>query len=463
MSINIDRALLGENGEIPAKVITKCIEKHNVEVARLQKLKDYYDGDHAINSRTFSNPYIPNNKIVCNHASYIVNIILGYLFGAPVSYVGDDLDKLIDLYTKIDEDSHNARLGEDINIYGVGYELVYMDEEAQPDLAVLSPINTFLVKDDTVRGNSLFAVTYSEKRDIDNQLKGYNVVVYTDTTITTYLFKNLTDTAPELVSEEPHYFGGIPIIEYKNNSNSTGSFEPVISLIDAYNKLQSDRVNQVEQLTDSFLVLTGASLGDNLEEVSETLNYLRENKIIELDENGKAEWLVKTLNEDQNEVLKNSLKKDIASFSLVPELTDENFIGNSSGVAIKYKLIGFESICKIKERYFKKGLRKRLELINNIYTILANSIDVSAIDIVMTRTLPIDEAERVSILSQTDGLLSYETRIRRFDEELDPEEEQERLNEEKLNNVKIQQEAFAGYDFNEANNTNKEADVDEEA
>ena len=57
-------------------------------------------------------------------------------------------------------------------------------------------------------------------------------------------------------------------------------------------------------------------------------------------------------------MLKKAIKDDIHEFSKVPCLTDENFVGNASGVAMKYKLLGFEGLGKTKERYFKRGLRK---------------------------------------------------------------------------------------------------------
>ena len=38
---------------------------------------------------------------------------------------------------------------------------------------------------------------------------------------------------------------------------------------------------------------------------------------------------------------------------MVPKLTDQDFAGQASGVAIKYKLLGFEQLALVKERYFR--------------------------------------------------------------------------------------------------------------
>ena len=293
----------------------------------------------------------------------------------------------------------------------------------------------------------MFAVTYFEKRDIEGMLKGYDVNVYTDKNITHYFFTDLTSQSPTIDEPEEHYFSDIPFIEYKNNKRLKGDFEGVITLIDAYNLLQSDRVNDKEQVVDALLAVIGASLGDNEEEKVETAKLLKELKIIELDEGGDAKWLVKNLNETEIEVLKKALKDDIHEFSKVPCLTDENFVGNASGIAMKYKLLGFEQLGRTKERYFKQGLRQRLKLMSNIENIRAKNINPSNIDISMKRSLPVDDELAARIAQETEGFISWETRIKRFDGEIDIDEERKRLKEENKKKVEDQQKMFGSYDF----------------
>lgn len=462
MAIIKDRDLLNEDGSISNKLLVKCIAEHKRLIERYDKLNNYYDGEHKILSRTLTTESLPNNKIVANHAEYITDMATGYVFGAPITYSGNGADELNKIFTEIDEDSHNNELALDMSIFGVGYELLYMndDEVPYPELAVVSPLNSFLVVDSTVKQKPMFGVTYYPKYDIEGALKGYDVNVYTDNSITHYFFTDLNNGSPEVDEPEEHFFKDIPLVEYKNNKRLKGDFEGVITLIDAYNLLQSDRVNDKEQVVDALLAVIGASLGDNEEEKVETAKLLKELKIIELDEGGDAKWLVKNLNETEIEVLKKALKDDIHEFSKVPCLTDENFVGNASGVAMKYKLLGFEQLGRTKERYFKKGLRQRLKLMSNIENIRAKNIDSSNIDITMKRSLPVDDELAARIAQETEGFISWETRIKRFDGEIDVEEERKRLEEENKKKVEDQQKMFGSYDFK---NTNQEdGEVDEE-
>lgn len=457
MAILKDRELMNEDGSIPMELLVKCIENHNAMVDRYIKLDSYYDGRHEILNRTLSSDLLPNNKLICNHAEYITDMIVGYVFGSPVLYVGDAADTINEIFTNIDEDSHNNELALDVSIFGVGYELIYMNNEESPtpELAVSSPLNTFLVCDTTVEHKPMFAVTYYIKKDINDNIKGYDVNVYTDNEIIHYFFNDIYDKSPKEVERSEHYFGSVPIIEYKNNKKLLGDYEGVVTLIDAYNLLQSDRVNDKEQVVDALLAVIGASIGDNEDEKVETGRLLKELKIIELDEGGDAKWLVKNLNETETEVLKKSLKDDIHEFSKVPCLTDENFVGNASGVAMKYKLLGFEQLGKTKERYFKQGLRERLKLISNIQGVKANIMDINDIDIVMKRTLPVDEEMLARIAQETDGFISWETRVKRFDGEIDVEEERKRLEEERKQNIEENQKAFGSYDFKTTKQTSE--------
>lgn len=455
-----DRDLLNEDGSIPMELLSKCMDNHNSMIERYTKLDSYYNGNHEILNRTLSSNDLPNNKLVCNHAEYITDMAIGYVFGTPVNYSGEGSDELNDIFTDIDEDSHNNELALDLSIFGVGYELIYMNDNdvPYPELAVLSPFTTFIVCDDTVEQNTMFAVNYYPKFDINDTLKGYSVNVYTDHEIINYFFQDLYDKSPKENNREEHHFGKVPIIEYKNNKKLSGDYEGVITLIDAYNLLQSDRVNDKEQLVDALLAVSGMSFGDSENEKVETAKLLKELKILELDEGGNAQWLVKQLEEDQVEVLKKSIKDDIHEFSKVPCLTDENFVGNASGVAMKYKLLGFEQLGKTKERYFKQGLRKRIAIIFNILNIQAKNLKSSDVDITMKRSLPIDDELMARIAQETDGFLSWETRVKRFDGEIDVEEEKERLDEEKQKNIEQQQKAFGSYDFN--NGPKKEGEDD---
>lgn len=79
------------------------------------------------------------------------------------------------------------------------------------------------------------------------------------------------------------------------------------------------------------------------------------------------------------------IEQDIHKFSHIPCMSDESFGGNVSGVAMEFKLLGMENITKIKTRYYKKGLRKRVRIFCNYLALHGISIDPSGITMTFTR------------------------------------------------------------------------------
>ncbi|MGL4742661.1 MAG: phage portal protein [Sarcina sp.] len=454
MAFKIDKRLV-EDG-IPKKLLVKLITKHRNNLSRFNKLDKYFEGEHEILKRTIESESLPNNKIVCNHAKFITDMAVGYFIGEPIMYESSiDIELITDCFKSNDESSHNTDLAEDVSIYGVGYELLYMsdDEIAIPSLGTLDVRETFTVTDNSVAAKTLFAVNYYETFDEDDKANGFIVNVYDDSTVTEYFFKELDEKGGELREEESHFFGRVPIIEYKNNARVQGDFEQVISLIDAYNLLQSDRVNDKEQLVDAILAIYGSSIDEA------DARLLKLYKMLNLNTGDKAEWLTKTLNENEIEVLKKALEEDIHKFSMVPCMTDKNFIGNSSGVAMKFKLLGLEQLCKKKERFFSVGLRERLNMISNILSIKGTKLNSRDIHIVYSRSLPANEIEISQMINNLEGKVSNETLISKIPFVHDPVQEIEKLRAEKKENFTYQQGAF-GFPVDDSDSIKEDEEKD---
>ena len=227
--------------------------------------------------------------------------------------------------------------------------------------------------------------------------------------------------------------GAIPIVEYRNNSLMIGDYEQQLGLIDAYNSLTANRVNDKEQAINSILVLYGASLADSAEEAREAMQILSEEGLLELPPDAKADFLNNVLDENAIEVLRKALKQDIYTFSHVPNLTDENFASNVSGVAMEYKLLGLEMITKTKEQHYSKSLRKRIKLFCNYLGLKQIALDAKAIVPQYKRGLPKNLLELSQIINNLDGKVSLRQLISLLPFVEDPDAELKALEEEQEN------------------------------
>ena len=218
-----------------------------------------------------------------------------------------------------------------------------------------------------------------------------------------------------------------------------------IELIDAYNALMSDRITDKEQFIDSILALYGAMLADPETEDSKgktAMKHLKEEKMIELPKDSKAEYLTRTFDEAGVEILKKAIEQDIHKFSHVPCMTDENFSGNVSGVAMEFKLLGLENITKIKTRYYRKGLRKRIRIFCNFLAKKGNNVDTEQITAFFTRALPKNLLEISQMIANLWNKVSKKTLLSQipFVEDVDAELAAVELEEQK--NMERQQAVF---------------------
>jgi SPP1 family phage portal protein len=124
------------------------------------------------------------------------------------------------------------------------------------------------------------------------------------------------DNSFMLLEEYPHYFGMVPVAIYKNNEEERGDFEAVISLIDAYDKMESDTLNDFEYFVDAYLALYGYTAD------SDEVAKMKEDRILLMDEGTSAEWLIKQTSDAYIENMKNRLDKDIHKFAKCPNMSD---------------------------------------------------------------------------------------------------------------------------------------------
>ncbi|NLG57459.1 MAG: phage portal protein, partial [Clostridiales bacterium] len=308
------------------------------------------------------------------------------------------------LYQAVDAESVDLEAAVAQAVFGRGLTLCYVEEGGQAGLCALDPRSAFLVREDTVAQKPLFGV-----RVVDEAGGGRQVTLYMRDRIVHY-DKRLKN--PSRVFSHP--FGRVPMTEYRNGQDAQGDFEGVLQLIDAYDLMQSDRINDRMQFSDALLVLTGVmgiAEGTSGETGPGAMERLRQERTLALpDSEAKAEWLVKNPQEQDVDVLRRALAEDIHKFSMTPDFADERFAGNASGIAIKYKLFNLEQRIRMKERWFIQGLRERARVMAGFLAQSGKAApDISRLQIRIPRRLPINELERAQALSLLNGILPEKT------------------------------------------------------
>ena len=345
----------------------------------------------------------PDNRLAVNFAKYIVDTMNGFFIGIPVKTTGTD-EKVVEYVDFIDkyngQDDNNAELSKICSIYGKGYEMYYVDNDGQIGIVYLSPLEAFMIYDDSVLETPRYFVRLY-KND-DGVLHGS---VSDERTVRYFTDKNNF----KMTDERLHGFNGVPATEYKENEEEIGIFEPVMSLINAYNKAISEKANDVDYFGDAYLKVLGAVLDQ------EGLANLRANRIINFEgldsEKVIVDFLQKPDGDTTQENLINRLEKLIFQISMVANISDENF-GNSSGIALRYKLLAMSNLAKTKERKFKAGMQNRYKLIfSNPISGMGKDAWVG-LDFKFTQNYPANLLEEAQIAAQLSGITSKETQLK---------------------------------------------------
>ncbi len=412
-----------EGTPLTKDLIEKAIAWNERKRSDYDELANYYIGEHNIlyRQKPLSSK---NSKLVINHAKYITDTNVGYMLGKPVEYSSElDIDPVKEQFRQQNIPRVDRELAKKASKFGRAYDLTYNDGNniRTVDLDVR---NCVMIYDDTVQHNEMYAVVYKrgvERKGLKQDDTYQYITVYDSLGYKNCLNATGTISVPEEYDVE-HSFGLVPVTEYRNNSEFLGDYEIVKSLIDAYNLTQSDRVNDKEQLVDAIMVAYG--LGELTPEQKDSL---RKERMVLMPKDSKLEYLLKNLDEGQMDVLRQTLKEDIHKISMVPDFTDEKFVGNSSGVAISYKLLHFQWNISNKAMDFSEGLKKRFQLYNNYLVTLQQSKEIPAheVDIVFTRNLPQNDYEVSQMINNLQGMATDTTLLEQlsFVEDADAEVE----------------------------------------
>lgn len=406
--------------EFSTTLIQETIAEHKEYIEGYKELQDFYLGNHAILKQTAKAQYKPDNRLVVNFAKYIVDTFNGYFIGNPVSMFHEnktvnDYLAYVDGYN--DQADNNAELSKICSIYGHGFELVFNDENSEIGITYMTPIDGFVIYDNTIQNKPLFACHYG-LNDNDEEV-GY---FYTKESVYQFAVVNGTYT---IVEETPNVFCDIPMIEYLENEERQSIFENVKTLINAFNKALSEKANDVEYYADAYLKVLGAEIDES------TLQSLRDSRIINVsgDDALTVEFMTKPNADTTQENLLERLQKLIFEISMVANISDENF-ANSSGVALRYKLQSMDNLAKGKERKFQSGMSKRYRLISNYPTSKIGADEWVGIKYKFSRNVPANLAEEADIAQTLSGIVSEETQVGILSIVQNAREEVQRKNEE---------------------------------
>ncbi len=411
---------------------------------------DYYLGHHPVLEQPAKQTGA-DNRLVVNLPKYLVDTYNGFFSGiAPKISLDDDKEnqKLQDwnntnsFVDKLNEISKQA------DIYGKSYAFVYQDEDSQTRVTYCSPSHAFMVYDDTVNREPLAFVRYHYDNSSDATAKG--TIYYADAS---YDF-----VGPAINPEPtPNLYKLVPAVEFYENEERQGVFDGCITLINELDRALSQKANQVEYFDNAYLYMLRIQLEKD-RDTGQPMLDLKNDRFIyapaDTAVNGKIGFVSKPDGDNMQENLINRLTEWIFQTAMIPNMNDQAFSGNSSGVALQYKLLPMKNRASNKERKFVHSLRHLYQIIFSVGTVLPDSSKNKWQDLSFqfTRNMPANIADEVNSAVNASGIVSKETALSLLSFIDDPKSEINRMEKEKDEEMKrVSQLSPAAMDFQKVN------------
>ena len=420
---------------LDTKDVVKLLQESEVFGSKYQKNEDYFYGKHEILNRTFDDTSKPNNHVMCNIPKYIVQVRTGFFSSSPLALESLNEEFMDDIRDVLDYNDFKQtfnQLDTYCSIFGHSFLVMYINDEGRLAFTAQNPKDWIYVRDNSLEQKPKFAIRYyAWWDDIANQ-QMYDIELYTKEEIINY---EGTPIDLKEVGRRPHYFNGLPVIEFMENESRQGSYENVINLIDTYELMLSDTANTINYFSDCYLVLTGMQ-----ETNADDIAKMKNNRVLLVPEGCEASFLTKNVEENYNENMLKRLQEQIFTIACTPLLSDSSFSSNSSGVAIQFKLFAMEKSVQLKENIFRAGFNTMFNRIRDMLNLMERRSYTEDDKVIQTytRSLPMDLSSLSDSISKLKDVVSRRTLMTQLEFVSDASLEEQQLRIEKEADMELE-------------------------
>lgn len=390
----------------------------NNMLPKFQMDKNYYDGKHKIFNMPHKEIYKPDNRILINFPKKAINDFNGFFISNPVNINVPDNDNQInnadginDLINRwgntVNLEKVNLQVSKLASMYGIAYYYVYQDENGDTQLTYASPLNTFLIYDDTPATNPLYAVqftnNYQNQLEITLTSEQYSWTYVDDPSNNQYL------TQVGNASINP--YGCIPVIELAENDEKMAMCKDLYTVFDAIDKAMSEKANDVDYFADAYLKLVNVRIpGKDQKEKQKNLVKIKSDRTINANSvNGQPApdigFLGKPDADATQEHLIDRLVNSVYEIIGITNINDQAFAGNPSGVSLQIKFSAMKNMATTKSIYMQSSLRQVFQCLFNV----SEGIDNDAwqlLNFKFTQNVPRNLTEIGSFINSAYGKLS---------------------------------------------------------
>jgi SPP1 family phage portal protein len=384
-----------------------------------------------------------NNKIANDFVGEIVDTKVGYFAGIPINYEIDKtkyekkkegmLQKLYDAFVKSNNQQYiehadyienfvtrsnlhdlDAEMTKLLAACGVAGRKLYIDNEGLERVVNIKPwkIIFLLNANKEVEYALIYYPELNNNKELVTKVEFYdsdNITYFVENTDknTSNEFKYVLDSE-YIVNPIEHTFDFCPVVLYENNEEQQSDCHKVIDIIDNYDRAFSDMSSEIEQFRLAYMFFKGEEPSEEIMQVA------LQTGAFGIDVTSEVGFIAKNLDPSFNNAFLDRSEDNIQRFAKHVNFMDENFAGQATGIALKYKLQALSNKCITLESKFKTSSRYMFKILCSSWAKRKVVIDYLSIFYTFKRNLPTDYEYEAKVSQLLKGNISERTRLGLF-------------------------------------------------
>lgn len=421
----------------------------------------YYDGEQAVlhrkrtaigeDGKVIPLDHLPNNRLVHNLYSKMVDQKTNYSFGRPFSFDTENKEYAKALGAVFGSGFRRTlrNIGEGAFIGGKSWLFPYYDngelrfkrfpaDEVLPfwadaDHTILdAAVHAYAVLeyDESEQTKEVVKVEVMHGGGVDCFIRRNDGTLEPDVQAHSGDYMTVTDPATGAVSG--YNWERIPLICFKSSHHEIPLLSKVKCLQDAYNNILSNFANQMEEDIHSTVLVIKNYDGEDLGTFRKNLATFGAIKVRSYEgSDGGVDTLEITVNADNYKVLLSMLKDAVIENSRGYDAKDDRMSGNPNQMNIQSMYSDIDLDANGIEMEFQASMEELLWFINKHFANTGKkSFEGEEVKVIFDRDVLINETEAINNCKNSVGILSDETIIKMHPWVSDPEQELQRIKDE---------------------------------
>lgn len=432
-------------------IITR--DRGSVEKKRMVEGNNYYEGEHDVLNKAFNVYYVRGIKKTTNaKANYkitnpfhtdLVDQKKDFIMSVQptISYNSEEKQKILNeiIGESMWDFLEDACVG--ASNQGIEWGHVFINEKGEFDFTIVPAVQLIPDYDNNYKKNllSMMRYYYVDAQDEKGNLKQKTKVeIWTNTEVHFYIendkgefikdisevdnprphWKEFLKQGEEIISSENKSWERVPFFPLLNNKKKISDLKRIKTLIDLYDVVLSQFGNQIEDVKEIQIVIRNYDGTDN----EQLIQMFKENGLIKVTGDGGAEPLTLTIPVEAKESIMKMLKENIYRFGRGIDYTGLA-LNNPTNQTLMFMYSGLD----LKANAMIRGLNKFIKELFSYYAQWkAIEILPQDIQITFTKSMIINEAEIITNIANSTGLISKRTQLQKhpYVDDVDAELEQ---------------------------------------